>query len=295
MSTVTKIFVVLVSLFAFVFTPMTIQFVAQTHDWKRLAETYQEAAFTSQVHNRNLIAMSLAEKQALDDELQAMQAALREAQASHATTERTLAECAAQNARLETERLGLDARVAVLENTVKVLTDQNQVLTASNNKLTEDHNVLMTRNVDLNDRVRDLSAQLLVREQKFRMLEEENLAIRQENERLRQGAATLAAQPVGPVGPVPGVQPVTPAAMSPIRGQIMDVQGNTAQIDVGSASGVQKGMIFVVMRDGKYLGDLRIEEMEPSSAVGKLELTGQGVIRKGDAVRDKASLEREGR
>jgi len=38
-STTTKIFIVLVCLFAFLFTPMTIQFVARTHNWRKLAET----------------------------------------------------------------------------------------------------------------------------------------------------------------------------------------------------------------------------------------------------------------
>ena len=77
MSTTTKIFIVLVCLFAFLFTPMTIQFVARTHNWQKLAQTYQDNALTSQIHNRNVIALTWAEKQALADEMKKLQDSLR--------------------------------------------------------------------------------------------------------------------------------------------------------------------------------------------------------------------------
>ena len=291
MSTTTKIFIVLVCLFAFLFTPMVIQFVAQTYNWKALAETYREVAVASQVHNRNLIALSAAEKQARDDELTSKQAAFDRQTAELLKLQNQLAQSEATNADLAAKNRSLATSNELLSHVVDAKTAENTVLANTNKKLQSANDELMAKNSQLNDRVKELSAQVLIREQKLRMAEEENIAIRQENERLRQIAKAPPAVGPGPVGPPPGVEPIGPAPTAPIRGQVLDVQGNSAEINVGSSDGVKKGMIFVVMREGKYLGDLRVEEVEPGNAVGTLELTGQGEIRKGDNVTDKASLE----
>lgn len=291
MSTTTKIFIVLVCLFAFLFTPMAIQFVARTHNWRKLADTYRDIAEASQVHNRNVIALTFAEKEALNDELERIRATQRKWEDENTKLKQDLAQVNAAYATLDLDKINLDTRNSLLAAAVKVKSDENQVLTEGNGKLRGSNDDLMTKNIELNDRVKELSAQLLIREQKLRMQEEENLAIRQENEHLRESGKAPASSVPGPVGPAPNVEPVGPAATSPIRGQVTDVQGNSAEIDVGAADGVKKGMVFVVMRDGKYLGDLRIEVVEPRSSVGTLELTGQGEIKKSDSVRDKASME----
>jgi acetyl/propionyl-CoA carboxylase alpha subunit len=289
-STTTKIFIVLVCLFAFLFTPMTIQFVARTHNWRKLAETYQDIALSSQVHNRNVIALTFAQKEELNDELEKIRATQRRWEDENTKLRQDLAQLNAAYATLDLDKVNLDTRNSLLAASVKVKSDENGVLTRNNSELRTRNDRLMTENVELNDRVKELSAQLLIREQKLRMQEEENLAIRQENERLRETGKVVPSTTPGPVGPAPKVEPMGPAATSPIRGKITDVQGNSAEVDVGAADGVKKGMVFVVMREGKYLGDLRIEVIEPRSSVGTLELTGQGEIKKGDDVRDKASM-----
>ncbi len=290
MSTTTKIFIVLVCVFAFVFTPMTIQFVAQTHNWKKLAETYQDIALSSQVHNRNVVALGFAEKQAMNDELEKIRADQRKLNDDNAKLRQQVAQLVTSLETLRLENVDLGTRNGLLAAAIDVKSNENKILTDGNDRLRKSNDDLMTKNVDLNDRVKELSAQLLIREQKLRMQEEENLQIRQEYERLRESGRVASAAP-GPVGPAPTAEAVGPAATSPIRGQIADVQGVTASVDVGAKDGVKQGMLFIVMREGKYLGDLRIEAVDPTEAVGKLEMTGQGDIKKGDSVRDKASLE----
>lgn len=291
MSTTTKIFIVLVCLFAFIFTPMTIQFVARTYNWRNLAQTYQDIAQSSQIHNRNLIALSLAEKQAMTDELESMRAANRQQQELILKLQGDLDQRNVEKARLDSANIDLEGKVTMLSGAVKVKTDENKVLTEANQSLREQNDTLMTRNIDLNDRNKELSAQLLIREQKLRMLEEENLAIRKENERLRETGRLAGPAAPGPVGPAPTAEPAGPAATSPIRGRVTDVQGDMAQIDVGSSDGVTKGMAFVVYRGSTYLGDLQVEVADPGTAVGRLQLAGHGDIKTGDAVRDKASFD----
>jgi hypothetical protein len=289
-SLTTKIFIVLVCLFSFIFTPMTIQFVAKSYNWKELAESYQNVVIDSQVHNRNVVALLMAEEQAFEDELGKTRDGLRGANEDNLALQQTLAETNAKNASLTSENLALQTTVKTQAVSVRVKTEENRHLTTVNEDLRGENDRLMTESIQLNDRNKELAAERLILERKLRMLEEENIAMRQENAQLRQGVAA-GPEAVGPVAVVGAAEPVGPVSRSPIRGQITAVEGNIAEIDVGSADGVKRGMSFVVMRDEKYLGDLRIEDLEPRSAVGTLELTGQGAIRAGDNVRDRATLE----
>ena len=61
MSTLTKIFVVLLVIFSIAFTMSTISFVAQSSNWRELAEGYRIEAQTTDAHLRNVLASSAAE------------------------------------------------------------------------------------------------------------------------------------------------------------------------------------------------------------------------------------------
>lgn len=291
MSTTTKIFIVLVCLFAFLFTPLTIQFAARVDDWKGLVEEYRDFALNSQVHNRNVVALSITEKLAMEDELEAMTAQLAGSDEKNVALQRQLADLSGEKDALELANRSLEATVNIQTAANSVKAKENQELAKANTGLREHNDELMTRNIGLNDTLKEMTAKNLILEQKRRMLEEENLAIRDENRRFREMAKLGPASDTGAVGPMETVQAEGPVAASPIRGEITQVEGGLAEINVGSADGVSKDMVFVVMRNARYLGDLRVNALEPGSAVGVLELTGQGEIKAGDLVRDKNSLE----
>ena len=69
MSTPTKVFVILLTVFSITFTMMTVQYVAQNTKWKELATDYRQTALASATHERNALAISLAEKEVLLDKI----------------------------------------------------------------------------------------------------------------------------------------------------------------------------------------------------------------------------------
>jgi hypothetical protein len=70
-----------------------------------------------------------------------------------------------------------------------------------------------------------------------------------------------------------------------IRGEIIEIDGVYAAINVGESSGVVAGMTFMIYREGgAYLGDLIIEQVRPHQAGGRLTTLVEGEVRKGDAV-----------
>ena len=83
----------------------------------------------------------------------------------------------------------------------------------------------------------------------------------------------------------PGAVAVAPSVAGEIRGEVVEVDGVYATINVGESSGVVAGMTFMVYRTGGvYLGDLVIERVRPDQAGGRLTTLMEGEIRKGDAV-----------
>ena len=88
---------------------------------------------------------------------------------------------------------------------------------------------------------------------------------RAENEKLATITRRAAAGEFDVTGTDAAI-PLEPVAGTPIRGRILEVDGNLATISVGSADGVQVNMTFVIYRGSDYVGDLRIIDIEPHTA-----------------------------
>jgi myosin heavy subunit len=82
---------------------------------------------------------------------------------------------------------------------------------------------------------------------------------------------------VSVVTPLPG--PARPAAGisigADIRGLITEVNANMVTLSVGSADGVQKGMVFHVTRGDQFLCDVAVTNVDINKSAGVLELIQQ--------------------
>lgn len=287
MSTLTKILVVLLVVFCIAFTMASISFVAQTNEWKALAEAYQQEAHASDTAARNVLASSAAQMAMDRDVVNAhiqrigqLEGQLQDAQQEIADQKASLAQVRAQ--------------VASLEGTARTLTGELKVGQAGwaqqrhQREQLEQRNIeLEKRNLDLNERVNEQTAQLLVLHQQQRQLEQQIHMLRMQQ---RAGAPQPGAggelTPPGTAGP-DAVTAVSPVAVSPIRGRVTDVSGLLTTISVGSADGVEEGMVFVIYRGLDYVGDLKISLVEPNQSAGRLIRTA-AAPRIGDRVADEA-------
>lgn len=286
MSTLTRVFIVLMVIFSIAFTMTTISFVARTNAWKDLAQDYQAEQVLIETHMRNLAAAHAAEKavwldakKALDDRI----ATLTTSEAAH------LAEAAELNdevARLRAEKSSGEALAHRLTSELQVA--QNGWLEQrEQRRQVEKRNLeLERRNLDLNERVNEQTAQILVLVQQQRQLEQQVNILGEENAKL--AGSTRAGSGQRPIE-LGGVKPAAPAASAPIRGRILEVQGKLATMSVGSADGVQKGMVFVIYRGSEYVGDIEVEVVEPNLSAGRLVRT-RATPRPDDIVADETAL-----
>ncbi len=82
---------------------------------------------------------------------------------------------------------------------------------------------------------------------------------------------------------------VEPAKVATIEGRVTEVDGEHASISVGSADGVEKGMVFIIHRGSQYVADLTITMVEPQESAGYLSEV-QAEIQEGDRAVPAAQL-----
>jgi len=283
LSTLTKILVVLLVVFCIAFTMSSISFVAQTNEWKALAEAYQQEAHAADTAVRNVLASSAAQM-AMDRD--AINAHIQRIQRLEGQLLDAQQEVADQKAGLAQAR----AQVAGLEGTVRTLAGELKVGQAGwaqqrqqRGQLEQRNIELEKRNLDLNERVNEQTAQLMVFNQQQRQLEQQIHMLRSQRQ---AGAPAGTLTPPGVAG-ADAVTAVSPVAVSPIRGRITDVSGSLATISVGAADGVVEEMVFVIYRGLDYIGDLKINVVEPNQSAGRLTRSA-GAPRVGDEVADEA-------
>lgn len=292
MSTLTKIFVVLLVVFSIAFTMAAISFVAQSSDWRKLARGYQTEAQATDAHLRNVLASSAAELAAARDQNKSLMGRYKGLEGDYQDALQKVAELEAELAEARAEVSSLQATTSVLAGELKVGQAGWQEVRDQRDSMERRNLELEKRNLDLSQRVNEQIGKLTVLqrekrniEEQLQMLQEEGRRYGQYRQQLQQGDVRSMAQ-----APQESVRPMAPpATATPIRGQVKEVSGNLATVSVGSADGVVEGMMFVVYRGQEYIGDLRIEMVDANESAGRV-VRSRGKPRVGDRVADETRM-----
>lgn len=293
MTTTTKIFVILVCIFTFVFVPLAVSFSARTANWRQLAEDYRSELEIAYANERSVMAVAVAEAERYKALRDAEHERFLNLQQRHAELDEKVTALTQERNQLQRSEDNWEASARLLTAEMALKSKHNQALQDAREQALARERELRTRNLQLNDRVKELSAELVIRSQQLKQKVEEIAAYRNENQELRQqlGLGTAGAGQMLTSTPTPSAEAATPAAVSPIYASVTEVDGAMATIDVGSASGIRDGMRLVVLRDGSYVCDLKItNQITPTEAVGQILLERDKRIRPGDHVEDAASF-----
>lgn len=273
MSTLTKVFVVLTSVLSVAMCTFFIAAASQWDNYRELTRTLQsqrDAAITAQ---QNAVAVQAAALALKDDQLRETREQLEKSLADRTKLNDDLAKLRNDLTQAKNEKLAADARATKFQELL-------DVTTAERNSLQKQNQTLVAQNLDQqsrlsrsNSRVLELTTNLTILKDELRNLQEKLVA----SEGGARGAARAPDVPSG-------VTAMQPAVRSDIRGEIVDVNGGYASVNIGQASGLSVGMTLMVYRDGNYLGDLKIESVRPNEAGGRLDTLARGDIRPGDRV-----------
>lgn len=275
MSTMTKVFIVLTAVLCVALSCLFIAAAAQMANWKDLAQTYQElqlSEFTARVNLQAVMEGALARK---EDDLKAKTAALDAALKQLQDEVNSHANARNELARARNEAVAAEAGRKKLEEIVGVLTAE---YTASQKQ----NQVLQTEKIDLQQRNARLSSRNLELVTNNMILTDESRNLRERLYACQQQVGAARVTTVAGEVP-PGALPVTPAVIGPVRGEITQVDGGYANINIGDTSGVVAGMTFIVHRGATFMAELVIDKVWPKEAGGRLK-TVQGQVQPGDVV-----------
>lgn len=297
MTTTTKIFIILVCLFAFIFTPMAIQFAAQTNDWKRLATDLQDAAETEAANASSLQALLASEQAAMSLAHSQHQAELSEAARQRNQLMQQITALTAERDELRLAASGLTTTNELQGGALNIVANHNKNMIEANRDLTKRELELQTRNGDLLNQVKTLNAEMTILRQELQKQQQQLVMCREENENFRRTGGFGPAGERPTVGPTPSARAQNPPLAGRVEGKVTAIQGHLATLDVGSSSGLRDGVRMVVLRGDAYVCDLVItSEIQPNQAVGEVVPgTEQGrAIRPGDTVLDEVSFNARG-
>lgn len=278
MSTMTKVFVVLNSVLSIALSVLFISSASQWGNWRDLVQRYQEARDAAITARQTTTATMQAALALKDEAIATWQSKLEQTETELQDANQKLAQATNELAVVKNERVALEAGRAKLQEILNVNTGELKSVQQQNQDLLAKNMDLQARNSRLNSRVLELTTNVTILTDQVRNIQEKLYAA-------QTGKTIAGPKATAAVETPPGVAAAMPAVAGEIRGEITQVDGTYAAINVGESSGVAPGMTFMVYRgSGTYLGDLVVERVRPGEAGGTLTTLAAGEVRRGDRV-----------
>lgn len=275
MSTLTKIFVVLLLLEVLFASVVMIQHVATSRDWREYAEDQSRKRVSAEAQTSNAILatnrlerqleVARSNAQALDRDL------TLERDASRAD-KNSLSLALTKSQNLATE---LNASLAGVQNSMKTQ------VTVMRTQMMADLDKLRGQSIKDSDQIRGLQALLKDRDGTIENLTRSVRVLREQAAQAAAEVKELRARPtaVSPAGTAP--PPPVATAGPKIEGSVTAVKVNIASLNVGLADGVKTNMEFIIYRGGDFVAHLKVADVYPSTCAGIITRA-QRDVRKGD-------------
>ena len=286
MTTLTKVFIVVLAIFAIAFSMLVVQYTAQTTNYRKLSD-----------ENRRWALQEQSAREAADTKHKVVIAhftkVISRLQSQIAQDNANLAKANMELANVKNDLLAEQGKTASLMSQANQLTNMSNASGAERKQLQsqllqvrKDNAALRTDNITLSKTNQKLGLQRQLYEKEIRLLKEQNFSLGERMEKLRGQLQTSASGVPASSSPDATVKPVSGMGSSPIIGEVTNVRDGLAEISVGGSHGVKSGMEFIVYRGSQYLGKLKINKVLADKSAGNL-LQVQGNIRPGDKVTDK--------
>ena len=282
MSTLTKVLIVLLTVFSIFLCGIVVTYVATAENFRQQAEERRNKVQSAERSQEAALKELDDVKQLAQREKEQLNAQLHQLDLQAKKLEADLTEARLRITQLNqevTKQTGLANLAGALaaDQTASLKTTQQEVkdlLADQTNRETE----LKELDESLTERM-SIIAQL---EEKNRRLTEENQELATRLNQYLQQYGRMAVRPPTTVAtrstPVQPAQPV-PAASQQTRtiglnGRItaVDMKNRLAEISIGSAAGVRQDMTFHIIRGDRWAAKMLILDVSPDKAVGILDL-----------------------
>jgi len=278
LSTLTKVLIVLLTVASIFLCGIVVTYVAGSVNYKQRYEDLNTRFSSAKKSEENantqfndLKTKTDEEKLALNKQLAALQEQINSLRADLKKTEIDR----------DDARRKEDSWEAAAKDFSKTVEVNNQLRTEAETQLKDTKAALIKEQAEHNQTATTLREKLTiisVLEDKARQLLEEKTALQNKLDKMLQQYGKLITEPV-PVTATPEEARVAPPAKNiDLKGLItaVDLPNKLAEISIGGADGVEKGMRFHATRGEVFVCDVVILDVEPEKAVGWLELLKEG-------------------
>lgn len=273
MSTLTKILVVLLSLFAIFLCGLMVSYVGSANNYKALYEGEELARQTVQSENISLIARyeeQVAKTKELeikkDLEIQSLQDRLNQVTVNLQQTERLKQEYQSRADSWKGVMTGLEQSVSSMIDSLKLTRDQLENSRSNNIKIQKE---LDQKTASLYEKLVELQRL----EAERRRILEQKTDLEKNITQLTGGSATQSSGVVTQISNQ--AKPTPMVAASVINGLVSELDGSLATLSVGTADGVEKGMVFHITRGSEFLCDVVVTDVDVNKCAGTLEMIQQ--------------------
>jgi len=272
LSTLTKILIVLLSLFSFFLCGTVVTYVGNANNYKKSYEVEKSAKEVALAEKASALRQyneqvdefkKRTEKfngqiQLLEDEKSKLVADLR-------TAERDSLRYQTRADNWQGILTGFEQTIANLEQSLKVTQEQLDTVRKADIQEKQEFNQLTARLYETLVQLETLRAD------KRRLLEEKTAM--EDQFRKASGGQTVSAR-ANVVTPRPSL--AAPVSAMPgaadLKGLITEVGESLVSVSIGTADGVSKGMIFHVTRGDEFVCDVMITDVDTNKAAGVLDL-----------------------
>lgn len=270
MSTLTKILVVLLSLFSIFLCGVVVSYISHSSNYKALYTEQQQLTAYAQAElakRDQMFNEQMARFKTLEADLNSRIAAL-EAERDQLAAELRKAE--RLNVQYQNQAESWKGVLSGFEQSVRNL---QQSLAQTQQQLDQARQQGIKDQKELQQLTADLYAKIVQMQ-----------AMEAERRRLVEQKAELEKQLLALTGKTPSAEPVTPAAPSAampaspmptaaaIQGLVKEVDQSLVHLSVGSADGVREQMVFHITRGDRFLCDVVITHVDVNQSAGVLQL-----------------------
>jgi len=283
LSTLTKILIVLMSLFSIFLCGIVVTYVSTAQNYKALYEETSSKlsasekmteSYQKELEEKKLAIEELNDR--LDRQIAKLQAEKSELTDELKNVERSKIALDEKVQNLATAALKFEETVGGMENSLKTTRADLDKARAEGIKLTKNLN-------EITASLEQKMAQLDSLDAEKKRLLEEKAKLEEQLSGTVYGSPPAAFEPVTIVPDTAIIAEEVIVSSISVDGVITAVEGKLATISVGAADGVQKGMLFHVIRNEAFVCDIKITEVDQDVAAGNLQLV-QQPPRVGDSV-----------
>lgn len=289
MSTLTKVLIVLLTISSIFLCGVVVTYVASADNYKQLYEQRRSSELSAKQQRDKAREDLNAAQEAMAEEKAKLNAAIASLQGQITGLQGQLTDAITARDDARRRKENYEAILADYSKTVERNTQLQRDALAAEAALKAEQTKLNKQLEDVTGALNEKQAIVMQLELKVKGLTEEKTALQNKLDQFLRQYGKVTAPPVA-VTEVRDVARLAPPARDiDLKGALtaVDLKNGVAEISIGAADGVEKGMRFHATRDSKFICDVVVMDVEPEKALGWLELLQdqpQDKPRAGDAV-----------